>query len=67
MAKVIFLKYKIKEFEGFKNLVGPEGPVTLCISRELIVGPEGKTEMEPNKERRCSQYFRRWKKMRFVT
>ena len=50
--KVIFLiKYKIKEFERFKNLTGLRGPVTLCISRELTVEPEGKIEIKLNKKK----------------
>ena len=67
LLKVIFLiKYKIKEFKGFKNLIGPGGPVMLYISRELIEKPEGKIKIELNKEKRYSLHSGRWKKMHFI-
>ena len=71
---VIFLiKCKIKEFEGSKYLVGSGGPATsfkspvVVTSGELTAGPKGKTEIEPNKEKRYSRYSVRSKKIRFIT
>ena len=53
---VFLIKYKIKKFKGFKNLMDSGGPAILGISKEPTIKPgsKGKTEMEPNKEKRYS-------------
>ena len=64
---VFLIKYKIKEFEGFKNLIGPKD-FTVWFKGSLVVisGEEGgatvglrlksETVIEFNKERKCSLY-----------
>ena len=66
---VFLIKYKIIEFEGFKNLMDFGGFVILGISGEPIVRlrSEGKTEIKLNKEKRYSLYSGRRKKIRFIT
>ena len=55
---VFLIKYKIKEFEGFKNLMDSGGPVISGISGEPTVElrSEGKTEIKFNKEKKYFLY-----------
>ena len=62
MARVVFLiKYKIKEFEGFKNLIGLKdfiiwfkgAPVVTLGGATVDLRPEGETARDFNKKKRC--------------